>query len=672
MESALDILSLGIFAWAAKQESKPEPFKFPIGKSNIEVVANVGFAALMGGAALVVMSQGIQALATGIADGTDTAEASAGLVPIVLISVAVLAKMALYVVCSAYASRSLAAAALAQDHWNDCFSTAFTLVAILLVSFFFFFWWVDATAAVVMSIIIIRTWWGAAQDHTELLLGRWAPPAQHSKVLAVALLHDERIEAIEHLNAYTYGERTQVELDIVLPPDMPNCTAHDIAEGLQFKIESLPFVARAYVHIDWRIPLGDSPGIPEHITPFTRLQSLKDSPDAVRTQETPAMELPAAQSAMMGMQQATEDSDAVHLEVLSEGGPQEEGDEGVFVGPESGTVAASLPTAHPIAHKAASDIIHRHSSLQFTRMRVGGGRAPGRLPAPPGPHMGASGLIRPAAARDVTRMRVGGQMLDLGGGLSGGTGVSVDTTPPAAGAFPIQRSISTPHGALDQLSLGEKFAGFENVHPDVIDGKRGRAVRAAAHKTARRARRRSLLAEQDRVLRHIVLRESAASVASPAALSETGDSAPPSALDAQRTQGGAGFAAARIPASLISRSMTQQLPAAAPSVGVSRGRGASAGDAAAVLQGSAGGAAKPVAAEAYVTVGVGGAAMQHDDDLSSSSDEDDTCTAHIRLGASALPPRRDPRPSKHPKPSGGFCNACCSIADTQPARVRDL
>ena len=41
-----------------------------------------------------------------------------------------------------------------------------------------------------------------------------------------------------------------VELDVVMNADTPLWKAHDIAERLQDKIEALPGVERAFVHVD--------------------------------------------------------------------------------------------------------------------------------------------------------------------------------------------------------------------------------------------------------------------------------------------------------------------------------------------------------------------------------------------------------------------------------------
>jgi divalent metal cation (Fe/Co/Zn/Cd) transporter len=42
-----------------------------------------------------------------------------------------------------------------------------------------------------------------------------------------------------------------VEVDIVLPEDMPLSQVHDIGEPLQEKLEQLPKVERAFIHDDF-------------------------------------------------------------------------------------------------------------------------------------------------------------------------------------------------------------------------------------------------------------------------------------------------------------------------------------------------------------------------------------------------------------------------------------
>ncbi len=56
--------------------------------------------------------------------------------------------------------------------------------------------------------------------------------------------HSSLIEKIETVRAFHFGTSFLVEVHIVLPETMLVREAHDIAEGLQQKIERLPEVER--------------------------------------------------------------------------------------------------------------------------------------------------------------------------------------------------------------------------------------------------------------------------------------------------------------------------------------------------------------------------------------------------------------------------------------------
>ena len=59
------------------------------------------------------------------------------------------------------------------------------------------------------------------------------------------------ITAIDTVRAYHSGPRMIVEVDVVMDPRESLRSTHDVAEELQTKLESLPNVERAYVHIDY-------------------------------------------------------------------------------------------------------------------------------------------------------------------------------------------------------------------------------------------------------------------------------------------------------------------------------------------------------------------------------------------------------------------------------------
>jgi divalent metal cation (Fe/Co/Zn/Cd) transporter len=73
------------------------------------------------------------------------------------------------------------------------------------------------------------------------------------------MTHSPSIRQIDTVRAYHSGPRLIVEVDVVMDPNDSLKFTHDTAEDLQIKLESLPNVERAYVHVDY-----ETDHAPEH------------------------------------------------------------------------------------------------------------------------------------------------------------------------------------------------------------------------------------------------------------------------------------------------------------------------------------------------------------------------------------------------------------------------
>lgn len=65
------------------------------------------------------------------------------------------------------------------------------------------------------------------------------------------MTHSPLIERIDTVRAYYSGPRLVAEVDIVIDRNERLEVAHDVAEELQVKLEKLPSIERAFVHIDY-------------------------------------------------------------------------------------------------------------------------------------------------------------------------------------------------------------------------------------------------------------------------------------------------------------------------------------------------------------------------------------------------------------------------------------
>lgn len=156
-------------------------------------------------------------------------------------------KFFLFLYCKRVSSPS--ARALSQDHRNDVLSNAFALGFGYLGDRV----WnnADPIGAIVISLYIAYSWWRTGADQVRSLTGHTAQPELLQRLLLVCTNHDERVQFIDTLRAYHFGNNLLVEAHIVLPPTMTLQEAHDIGEPLQQKLEKFPQVERAFVHIDY-------------------------------------------------------------------------------------------------------------------------------------------------------------------------------------------------------------------------------------------------------------------------------------------------------------------------------------------------------------------------------------------------------------------------------------
>ncbi|KAG0465161.1 hypothetical protein HPP92_019325 [Vanilla planifolia] len=151
---------------------------------------------------------------------------------IIMLSVTVV-KLALVIYCRTFTNQIVKAHA--QDHLFDVITNFTGLLAAFLANYIVD--WIDPLGAIIMT----------------------AAPAFLQKLTFLCWNHHRAISQMDTVLAYTFGSHYFVEVDIVLPSNMPLREAHDIGEALQEKIELLPEVERAFVHLDY-----ESNHPPEH------------------------------------------------------------------------------------------------------------------------------------------------------------------------------------------------------------------------------------------------------------------------------------------------------------------------------------------------------------------------------------------------------------------------
>jgi len=97
---------------------------------------------------------------------------------------------------------------------------------------------------------VIIAWSTTIYKEFELLAGKSAPHEFLQLIIYKVMTYSNEIQKVDTVRAYHSGPGYFVEVDVVMPADTPLSKAHDIAQNLQDKIEILPNVGRAFVHVD--------------------------------------------------------------------------------------------------------------------------------------------------------------------------------------------------------------------------------------------------------------------------------------------------------------------------------------------------------------------------------------------------------------------------------------
>ncbi|KAK4757390.1 hypothetical protein SAY87_018691 [Trapa incisa] len=245
LDSLLDVMAGGILWFTHLSMKSINIYQYPIGKLRVQPVGIIIFAAVMATLGFQVLVQAVEQLIQSNPSDRMTSEQLLWLYVIMLIATAV--KLVLWLYCRSSSDKIVRA--YAKDHYFDVVTNVVGLIAAVLGDKFY--WWIDPFGAIVLAIYTITNWSSTVLENAVSLVGQSAPPEVLQKLTYLVLRHDPQIKRVDTVRAYTFGVLYFVEVDIELPEDLQLKDAHAIGESLQIKIEELPEVERAFVHLDY-------------------------------------------------------------------------------------------------------------------------------------------------------------------------------------------------------------------------------------------------------------------------------------------------------------------------------------------------------------------------------------------------------------------------------------
>ena len=243
VDAALDFLSTAIVWTTTKLISRQDQYSYPVGRRRLEPIGVLVFSVIMITSFFQVFLECFNRLAS-----PDHSIIQLGLPSIIIMASTVLIKLGCWFWCRLIKNSSVQA--LAQDAITDVVFNTFSII-FPLIGYYASLWWLDALGGLLLSLYVIINWSRTSSTHIRNLTGAAASAADRNVLLYLTMRFAKTIKSIQGLQAYHAGDKLNVEVDIVLDEGMTLRDSHDLGESLQYILESVPNVDRAFVHLDY-------------------------------------------------------------------------------------------------------------------------------------------------------------------------------------------------------------------------------------------------------------------------------------------------------------------------------------------------------------------------------------------------------------------------------------
>ena len=286
VDAALDFLSTAIVWITSTLIARQDRYAYPVGRRRLEPIGVLVFSVIMITSFFQVFLECFNRLIS-----SDRSVVELGIPAVVIMASTVLIKFCCWLWCRFIKNSSVQA--LAQDAMTDVIFNTFSIIFPLskslslspscslrlctllpppsavralpctfkkrnltlplhAVGHYAQIWYLDPLGGLLLSLFVILNWAFTSASHIRNLTGRAATADERNVLLYLTMRFARTIKSIQGLQAYHAGDKLNVEVDIVLDESMQLRDSHDLGESLQYMLESVPVVDRAFVHMDYR------------------------------------------------------------------------------------------------------------------------------------------------------------------------------------------------------------------------------------------------------------------------------------------------------------------------------------------------------------------------------------------------------------------------------------
>ncbi|KAJ6007315.1 hypothetical protein N7540_011291 [Penicillium herquei] len=257
VDGVLDFLSTVIIWITTTMIRRQDRNRYPISRRRLEPLSVLIFSVIMVTSFFQVAISSVNRLI-----GEDQTLVELSLPSIGLMAGTVIIKLLCWIWCRLIPSPSVQV--LAQDAMTDVVFNTFSIIFPLIGSFARL-WYLDPLGGVFLSVYIMWNWGQTASEYIRRLTGAAASATDHSILLYMTMRFSRVIQKIQDVKAYYAGDKLNVEVDLVVDERTSLRDSHDVGESLQYILESVPTVDRAFVHLDY-----DEWNLPSHMNQLDR------------------------------------------------------------------------------------------------------------------------------------------------------------------------------------------------------------------------------------------------------------------------------------------------------------------------------------------------------------------------------------------------------------------
>ncbi|OQE23807.1 hypothetical protein PENSTE_c008G05167 [Penicillium steckii] len=249
VDGVLDFLSTVIIWITTIMIRRQDRNRFPISRRRLEPLSVLIFSVIMVTSFFQVGLTSVNRITSG-----DHTVVELSIPSIALMAGTVIVKLMCWLWCRLIPSPGVQV--LAQDAMTDVVFNTFSIIFPLIGSFAHL-WYLDPVGGLFLSVYIMWNWGSTANEYIRRLTGAAASADDHNILLYMTMRFSRVIQKIQDLKAYYAGDKLNVEVDLVVDEKTSLRDAHDVGESLQYILESVPTVDRAFVHLDydpWNLP----------------------------------------------------------------------------------------------------------------------------------------------------------------------------------------------------------------------------------------------------------------------------------------------------------------------------------------------------------------------------------------------------------------------------------